>query len=195
MGPTTSTSTGPTELREADKGAAAYISASNYIYWGSAEAWEPSAVHEKSFFAAFFEDGIWEVGRAWNAGLYRFLTEYGNWNGNPENPPQENEDIIRNFFEEFVLLGDPSLLLPGGLGFALNPEPRSQDLCSPPADQAVYTIEVEQIGDFTEPVTLSASGTPSGSRNASHPSSASAPASCSRIAAKLSAQVRATVCA
>ena len=38
------------------------------------------------------------------------------------------------------------MLLPGWLGFALNPDPTSLDLCSPPADEAVYTIDVEQIG-------------------------------------------------
>ncbi len=154
---------GETWLRVADRGAAAYLSASDLIFWGSWEAWEPSRQLERYFFESFFADQIWEVGPAWRVGLYKFLADYGDWDGDPTHPPQENYDVCRNFFEEFVLLGDPSLLLPGGLGFALSPEPRSQNLCSPPADEAVYTIEVEQIGDFTEPVTLSASDTPPGS--------------------------------
>ncbi len=40
---------GETSVREADKGAVAYISASNHVYWGSAEAWRPSAILEKAF--------------------------------------------------------------------------------------------------------------------------------------------------
>ena len=153
---------GETWLREEEKGAAAYISASDYIYWGSAEAWEPSVIHEKSFFAAFFEDGIWEVGPAWQAGLYRFLTEYGAWDGNLQNRPQQNEEVIRNFFEEFVLLGDPSLRLPQAQRFTLDPTPTSVDLCCPPDDEIIYTIEVGRQGGFDQDVTLQAAGTPPG---------------------------------
>ncbi len=40
---------GQTSVREADKGAVAYICASNHVYWGSAEAWRPSAILEKAF--------------------------------------------------------------------------------------------------------------------------------------------------
>ena len=92
---------GETWLREANKGAAAYLSASNYIFWGSWQAWQPSVILEKSFFRSFFEDDIWEVGPAWQTALYRFEQEYDG-----------STDVERNFFEEFVLLGDPSLLLP-----------------------------------------------------------------------------------
>ncbi len=153
---------GETWLRVADRGAAAYLSASDLIFWGTWEAWEPSRQLERYFFESFFVDQIWEVGPAWQVGLYKFLANYGDWDGDPTHPPQENYDVCRNFFEEFVLLGDPALLLPGGSGFALSPDPTSLDLCSPPADQAVYTIEVEQLGDFAEPVTLSADGAPPG---------------------------------
>jgi len=92
---------GETWLREANKGAAAVIFPSDYIYWGSPSAWEPSTVLEHSWFRAFFEDDIWEVGPAWQAGLYHFEAEYGG-----------STDVERNFFEEFNLLGDPSLHLP-----------------------------------------------------------------------------------
>jgi hypothetical protein len=47
-------------------------------------------------------------------------------------------------------------------GFRFDTDPDSYDLCSPPADEAVYTIEVAQLGDFDETVTLSASGVPAG---------------------------------
>jgi hypothetical protein len=103
---------GETWQRAANRGAAAYISASNYIYWGSYDAWLPSAVHEKSFFASFFEKDIWEVGPAWVAGLYKFLTDYGAWDGNLDHTPPQNLSVCRNFVEEFTLLGDPTLLLP-----------------------------------------------------------------------------------
>jgi len=142
---------GETWLREADKGAAAVIFPSDYIYWGSVEAWEPSTVLEKSFFRAFFVDDVWEVGPAWQAGLYHFLVDFTG-----------SEDIKRNFFELYNLLGDPALLLPQPDGFALAPTPPSQDLCCPPADQAVYTIEVEQLGDFSESITRTADDEPAG---------------------------------
>ncbi len=153
---------GETWLRAPNKGAAAYISASNYIFWGSEAAWAPSAIHEKAFFAAFFEDGIWEVGPAWMAGLYRFLTEYGQWDGNHHSPPQVHEDEIRNFFEEFVILGDPSLRLPQPDGFALEVTPTERNLCCPPETATTYLIEVEQTGSFAETVTLSVAGEPVG---------------------------------
>jgi len=92
---------GETWLREADKGAAAVIFPSDYIYWDSPEEWLPSTVLEHSWFRAFFEDDIWEVGPAWQAALYHFEEDYDG-----------DVDVKRNFFEEFNLLGDPSLCLP-----------------------------------------------------------------------------------
>lgn len=153
---------GETWLRAANKGAAAYISASNYIYWGSVAAWEPSVLHEKAFFASFFEDNIWEVGPAWRAGLFRFNRVYGLWDGNPAHGPLQHEDEIRNFFEEFVLLGDPGLLLPQPYGFSMSPAPAMLDLCCPPETQAQYTIEVDEMGGFDEVVNLTISGEPAG---------------------------------
>ncbi|MBN2559939.1 MAG: hypothetical protein JXQ75_03290 [Phycisphaerae bacterium] len=140
-----------TWLREADKGAAAVIFPSDYIYWGSQEAWEPSTVLEKSFFRAFFEDDIWEVAPAWQAGLYHFLEDYTG-----------SEDIKRNFFELYNVMGDPALRLPQADGFTLSVDPESRDLCCPPDNEATYTIEVGLQGDFSETVTLDATGTPAG---------------------------------
>jgi hypothetical protein len=98
--PGTSECFGETWVRAANKGAAAYISASTYIYYGGS-AWESSRRLEKYFWASFFVDNIWEVGPAWKAGLYRFLAD-----------PYFSDDIKRNMLEMFVLLGDPSLYLP-----------------------------------------------------------------------------------
>jgi hypothetical protein len=151
---------GETWLRAPNKGAAVYISASNYIYWGSAEAWQPSVHLEKGFFAAFFEDDLWTVGTAWQAGLYRFLKSYGGWDSDPNHQPVNHLDECRNFFEEFVILGDPALELPHGASFRLRATPDTQSVCAP--DDAVYTLNVEPIGDFTEAVSLSALGVPPG---------------------------------
>ncbi|MCK4340839.1 MAG: hypothetical protein KAY37_03855 [Phycisphaerae bacterium] len=96
---------GETWLREAHKGAAAYLSASDYVWWGSVSAWDSSRRMERYFFESFFVDGIWEVGPAWQAALWRILAD-------PDYGP--THDHTRNIFEEFVLLGDPALKLPGG---------------------------------------------------------------------------------
>lgn len=153
---------GETWLRAANKGAIAYISASTYIYWGSAEAWRPSVELEKGFFRAMFEDGIWEVGPAWHAGLYHFLETFGEWDGNPSHPPSANLDICRNFFEEFVVLGEPSLLLPGGWYIDVYASPFLHSVCVPAESQVTYNLEVGGQGNFSDPVALSVVGLPAG---------------------------------
>jgi hypothetical protein len=142
---------GETWQRVAERGAAAYLSAASYIYWGDYEAWRHSRDLEKYYYQSFFVDGIWEVRPAWDLALNRLLAQYG-----PGDP------AVRNFFEEFVLLGDPSLHLPEGIGFLTTADPAVLMLCAPPATQAVYTIRVDRCGDFAEEVTLSAAGPPPG---------------------------------
>ena len=144
---------GETWLRKANAGAAAYLSASNYVWWGSVDAWDSSRRMERYFFGAVFEKDKWEIGPAWQRALYTILAD-------PDYGP--THDHTRNIFEEFVLLGDPSLLLPQGEGFTLSPTPAELVLCSPPETEAVYTIEVGQMGEFAETVTLSAVGAPAG---------------------------------
>ena len=148
---------GETWVRAANKGAVAYISASNYIYWGSVEAWLPSAVQEKSFFSAFFADDVWQVGPAWQKGLYRFLKDYGQ-QAYPGGPPTQHADETRNFFEEFVLLGDPALTIPQPYGFRLSSSPTTQSVCCPAANSAAYMVSTEAVGGFAEPVTLTVEG-------------------------------------
>jgi hypothetical protein len=94
---------GETWLRVSHRGAAAYLSASNYVWWGTYEAWESSRRMERYLFESFFVDNIWEVGPAWDAALARI---YADPDFGPSHPH------TRNIFEEFVLLGDPALLLP-----------------------------------------------------------------------------------
>jgi hypothetical protein len=153
---------GETWLRAANKGAAAYISASQFIYWGSAEQWKPSLACEKAFFTSIFVDDKWEIGPAWLNGMYRFLKDYGAWDGDPSHLPPQNPDKCRDFMEEFVILGDPALELPRPYGFTLAANPPSTEVCSPPSDQAIFTILIGQTGGFEEIVTLSATGTPLG---------------------------------
>ena len=154
---------GETWIRAANKGSAAYISASTYIYWGSYADWLPSSELEKAFFSSFFEKDIWEVGPAWRSGLYTFLRTYGGWDGNMNSNPPDHLSICHNFLEEFVILGDPALLLPQPIGFNIGADPLSQELCCPPEDEAVYTIDVGLLGDeFEEFVTLSAADYPAG---------------------------------
>lgn len=144
---------GETWQRAANKGAAAYLSASDYVWWGSIDAWESSRRMERYFFQSFFENQIWEVGPAWRAALQRILMDFD------FGPLHEH---TRNIFEEFVLLGDPALLLPCGVGFTMGVTPPAQSVCSPPTAQVEFTVNVGQVGGFAEQVTLAASGLPPG---------------------------------
>lgn len=95
-------------IRESNKGAAAYIGTTDMIWTGPTEVWESVRRLEKYFFQSFFVDGEWEVGPAWQAALYRLLAD-------PDYGP--NHQHTRDYFEMFVLLGDPALRLPHfGLG-------------------------------------------------------------------------------
>jgi hypothetical protein len=142
---------GETWQRVSNRGAASVIFPSTYIYWTS-PPWHEASCLEEHFFESFVVEDIWEVGPAWHGALWDLLEQYG-----PANP------VTRDYFEMYNVLGDPSLLLPRGVGFSLNVDPAAQNLCSPPADEAVYTIEVEQYLGFDETVTLSAGGAPPGS--------------------------------
>lgn len=140
-----------TWMIEANKAGVAVISTSEFIY-SSSPPWLEVAALEKFLFDAIYADNIHQIGRAWQAALMDHLALYG-----PENP------MTRDYFEMFNLLGDPSLAIPMPLGFVVGGEPDSLNVCSPPAEQAVFTVNVVKIGDYTEPVTLSATGLPPGS--------------------------------
>ncbi len=141
---------GETWIRRTNAGAAAYISASTYIYYGG-DAWDSSRQVEKCFFRAMFVNNIWEIGPAWQAGMACF-----------DNNDDFSDDVKRNMAEMFVILGDPALLLPQPDGFGLEATPTLHDLCVPPDTEAAYTLDVSQLGDFSEPVTLSATDLPLG---------------------------------
>jgi hypothetical protein len=145
---------GETWVREAGKGAAAYLSASDYVWWGSYEVWESSRRMERYFFESFFVDGLWRVAPAWQAALYRILAD-------PDFGP--SHDHTRNIFEEFVLLGDPALRLPQHqAGYTVTATPSSQSLCTTSDDEARYLVQVGAVGGVTGTVKLSASGGPTG---------------------------------
>jgi hypothetical protein len=142
---------GETWLRVANKGAAAYISATNRIFYDTPEEWEAVRRLEKYFFKAVFEDGEYRVGPAWHGALYYFLAD-------PDYGP--THEYTRNYFEEFEILGDPALMLPV-LGFQLGITPPLQKVCSTPAS-VQYTIQVDPHAGFNQVVTLAASGYPAG---------------------------------
>ncbi len=144
---------GETWQRVANKGAAAYLSASNYVWWGSESAWESSRRMERYFYQSFFGDDRWIVGPAWQAALWRLLND-------PDFGP--THDHTRNIFEMFNLLGDPALHLPQPNGFSLSANPPLHEGCSPPLEEVQYAITVEQQGEFAEPVTLALGGLPAG---------------------------------
>jgi hypothetical protein len=152
---------GETWIRQANKGAVAYLSASNYIYWGSADAWLPSGILEKKFFTAIFGENIWRVSPAWQRALHLFKLEYG-LPADPNGLPTQNQDVIRNFYEEFTLLGDPALQLPRPPGFALTAAPATAEVCAPPTTAAYYNVNIQPLGGFQEAVALTVSGAPVG---------------------------------
>ncbi|NLG43625.1 MAG: hypothetical protein GX547_10295 [Phycisphaerae bacterium] len=94
---------GETWLRVANRGAAAYLSASGFIWWSSSADWECSRRMENYFFQSCLVDNICEVRPAWDAALGRLYND-------PDFGPYSSYTI--NIFEEFVLLGDPALRLP-----------------------------------------------------------------------------------
>ena len=144
---------GETWLRAADKGAAAYISAATSIYYGGYEDWMLSSAHEKAFFSAFFQDDIWEIGPAWVRGLYNYLEEHGGWDGDMNHLPPYHESAIHDYFEEFVILGDPSLNLAADLtGLAISPTRpfETSGMAGGPfvPDHCVYTLK----NNSTDPI-------------------------------------------
>jgi len=98
---------GETWLREGERGAVAYIGASEEVPWSDDLAWEPTRRLEKYFFQSLLADGIWEVGPAWQAALYRLLAD-------PDFDPTVFPGLVYTIwmFEVFNVWGDPSLLLP-----------------------------------------------------------------------------------
>ena len=73
-----------------------------------------------------------------------------------------NEDCMRWCYYEINLFGDPTVTVMGVDGFAIAADPSTQQVCSPPEDEAVFSIDVSQLGDFAEVVTLSVTGLPDG---------------------------------
>ena len=141
---------GETFLIGANKAAAAFIGTTTFTYYFE-YPWDETIDLEKELFNTIYVDGVREVGPVLQGSLMRLLALYG-----------PTEPVTRDYFEMFVLLGEPSLLIPSPVGFTLSADPESQQVCAPPADEAVYTIDVEAIGNFNEPVTLATTGEPAG---------------------------------
>ncbi len=143
---------GETWIRKANAGAAAYLSASNYIWWGSVENWESSRRMEKNFFFAFSR-GNREISKAWREACMLIYND-------PDFGP--DHEHTRNIFEEFVILGDPSLYLPEGVGFSLAVAPGEYEVCAPLTNQVQFDVTVGLMGEFSEVVNLSVGNLPTG---------------------------------
>jgi len=136
--------------RVPEKGCAAIIAADENVYVIN-PGWPETSNLEKFFFDSIYLDDLRQISPAWQAALYRLLAMYG-----PDEP------VTRDYFEMYNLLGDPALRIPMQDGFTLRADPSGQDLCAPPVQEAVYTVEIGKDGDFTEPITLTVDGAPSG---------------------------------
>ncbi|MFH1746220.1 MAG: C25 family cysteine peptidase [Planctomycetota bacterium] len=132
-----------------DDGSFAVIMNARYGYGAYSSTDGPSQRFNREFWDAVYnpDEGLPQLGRA-------------NQDSKEDNIYRINESCMRWCTYELNLFGDPSVELPGADGFRLIPDPVAQSLCSPPDDQAVYTIAVDKIGDFVEPITLVASGAP-----------------------------------
>lgn len=148
-----------TWLIEADKGAAAAIMTSTYIYY-TTPPWHETSNLEIFFFESHVLDGIREVRVAWDAALMKLVDYYG------------PEDVMcRNYFEMFNLLGDPSMKIPSPAGFALTATPAAASVCAPPTNEVEFAVEIEQIGEFADTIDLSATNAPDGATVSFSPAS------------------------
>jgi len=103
----------------------------------------------REFWDAIFSEQLPELGRA-------------NADSKEDNVWRVNEDYMRWCLYEITLFGDPTMAMQGVNGFRINPDPALHELCVPADDEAVYTIEIDQLGDFVEVVNLTADGVPAG---------------------------------
>ena len=140
-------------LRVPNGGGAAYIGATSLIY-APGGAWDETISMEKAGFAAIYEDGITQVGPAWQGAVIRLIAEYG-----------PSEPASRDYSECFNLLGDPALEFPKPASFTIQVDPPSRNICSPPDNQTFYTVQVDPEPGFSDPVTLSTSGLPVGAQS------------------------------
>ncbi|MCK4872579.1 MAG: hypothetical protein KAS72_07625 [Phycisphaerales bacterium] len=138
-------------IRVAGKGAAGIVATTTYIYYSGNPGWPETAALENYFFDTVYVDGITEFAHAWWGGLWYLLDQYG-----------ASDPVCRDYFEMFGLLGDPAMDIPmeSGPAFALSLDPDYQNICAP--DDATYLVTVHPIMGYSETVTLTVSGEPSG---------------------------------
>ena len=139
---------GETWVLESKKGAALYLGTSTYIYWTSPPWVETSDLYNH-FFYSIYRDQRYHFGDAVYGGLYRLLAQYGS-----------ADPVSRDYFEMFIVLGDPALRIPVDAAFSLDAAPDSQAICA--GADAAYTIDVERVFEFTDTVTLTVDGLPEG---------------------------------
>ena len=93
---------GETVLREANRGAVTFIGTTTLLPMGG-DMWLPTQRMESYFLDALLVQNTWQVGPLMQAMLYGLYTD-------PDYGPSHSH--TRNYYETFILLGDPSLVLP-----------------------------------------------------------------------------------
>ncbi len=118
--------------------------------WGQYDSTDgPSQRFNREYWDAVYGESIMEMGRA-------------NQDSKEDNLYRINDSCGRWCYYELNLFGDPTVAFQGVDGFRIDPDPALHELCIPADDEAVYTIEVDQLGDFVEVITLTADGVPAG---------------------------------
>ena len=132
-----------------DEGAFAVIMNARYGYGQFNSTDGASQRFNREFWDAIFSEQMGELGRA-------------NADSKEDNVWRVNDDYMRWCLYEINLFGDPTMPIQGVNGFRIDPDPALHELCVPADDEAVYTIEIDQLGDFVEVITLTADGVPAG---------------------------------
>lgn len=128
-----------------NKGGIAYLGSADYSYWG------PDDVLERSFFDKFFEST--DIPPSIAASMHHGLSFVQNY----------YPDYARYYWESYLLLGDPSLIIPTQTlvpNFAMQLVPNQVDLCMGVPQE--YDLYLSAFQGFDDLVNLSTSDLPSG---------------------------------
>jgi hypothetical protein len=138
---------GETWVLQADKGAIAFIGASDSSYWG------PDDIMERAMMDSLFSgiEGANITGSFFHAGLLGVEAGF----------PGTGIGQSQYYWESYNLLGDPSLEVvtgPKQPDFSMNAQPGQLAMCQNGSDTT--TITINPINAFNEAVTLSLTGVP-----------------------------------
>ncbi len=146
---------GETWVLQDNKGALAFWGSSDSSYWG-----EDDVLERATFDALFAEGNTPTVGAMTDAGLAAVQTAY--------------PSSARYYWETYNILGDPALaLITAAPDFTLDVSPPAREVSV--SGIATYTVEVGQILDYSDNVTLTITGLPGHSQASFTPPNAAAP--------------------